>query len=157
MSLAQMIQDALGPIVREAGFYLEDVLIASPGNRRVVTCVVDGEKSLNLDEVTLISREIAALLDEAPFMGETPFTLEVTSPGVDRPLTQGRHWKKNHTRLVRAVMISGEVISGRILDSDDHSVRLSIEEKVTREVELQFTEIKKALVEIEFNRKDEAL
>ena len=137
----------------EAGFFLEEVTLTSAGNRRLVTCVVDGEKSLNMDDVTSISREISNLLEEAPFMGETAFTLEVTSPGVDRPLTLPRHWRKNATRLVRVTLTNGEVITGRITTSDENVVTLVIEAKVLKEVSVAFVDVKKAIVEIEFNRK----
>jgi len=157
MSLVETIQEALEPVVEAAGFFLEDVHIASPGKRRVVTCVVDGETNLNLDEVTSVSRDIATVLEDAPFMGDTPFTLEVTSPGVDRPLTQPRHWMKNKTRLVRVVMLNGEVIAGRIIEIDEDGVLLLVGEKDAREVKVTFAEMKKALVEIEFNRKGDDL
>ena len=101
MSLTQSITDLISPAVTEAGFYLEEVQIASPGSHRIVTCVVDGPTPLNLDQVTVVSRIISELLDTDDFMGETPFTLEVTSPGVDRPLTEVRHWTKNLTRLIK--------------------------------------------------------
>jgi len=107
MSLVTSIEQALTPIVIDAGFFLEEVTVTSAGNRRLVTCVVDGEKALNMDEVTSISREISVFLEEAPFMGDTAFTLEVTSPGVDRPLTLPRHWRKNLTRLVRITQTNG--------------------------------------------------
>ena len=140
-------------MVIDAGFFLEEVTLTTAGNRRLVTCIVDGEKSLNMDEVTLISREISNLLEEAPFMGETPFTLEVTSPGVDRPLTLPRHWRKNVTRLVRITQTNGEVVTGRITSSDENAVTLAIEGKVSKEVVVVFADVKKAIVEIEFNRK----
>lgn len=157
MSLVQTIQEALTPALESAGFFLEEVQVTSAGNRRIVTCIVDGEKGLNLDEVTSASREIAALLEEAPFMGETAFTLEVTSPGVDRPLTMPRHWKKNVTRLVRIVLLNGEVVTGRITGSADSSVNLVAEGKVAKEINVQFNDIKRAVVEIEFNRKGDDL
>lgn len=153
MSLITSIEQALTPVVIEAGFFLEEVTLTSTGNRRLVTCVVDGEKSLNMDEVTSISREISNLLEDAPFMGETAFTLEVTSPGVDRPLTLPRHWRKNATRLVRVTLTNGEVITGRITTSDENVVTLVIEAKVLKEVSVAFVDVKKAIVEIEFNRK----
>ncbi|CAB4582073.1 unannotated protein [freshwater metagenome] len=153
MSLVASIEQALTPVVIDAGFFLEEVTLTTAGNRRLVTCIVDGEKSLNMDEVTLISREISNLLEEAPFMGETPFTLEVTSPGVDRPLTLPRHWRKNVTRLVRITQTNGEVVTGRITSSDENAVTLAIEGKVSKEVVVVFADVKKAIVEIEFNRK----
>jgi ribosome maturation factor RimP len=153
MSLVASIEQALTPVVIDAGFFLEEVTLTTAGNRRLVICIVDGEKSLNMDEVTLISREISNLLEEAPFMGETPFTLEVTSPGVDRPLTLPRHWRKNVTRLVRITQTNGEVVTGRITSSDENAVTLAIEGKVSKEVVVVFADVKKAIVEIEFNRK----
>ena len=153
MSLVASIEQALTPVVIDAGFFLEEVTLTTAGNRRLVTCIVDGEKSLNMDEVTLISREISNLLEEAPFMGETPFTLEVTSPGVDRPLTLPRHWRKNVTRLVRITQTNGEVVTGRITSSDENAVTLAIEGKVSKEVVVVFADVQKAIVEIEFNRK----
>lgn len=157
MSLTETIHEAIAPVVEATGFFLEEVHIASPGKRRVITCVVDGENNLNLDEVTSVSREIAAVLDEAPFMGDTPFTLEVTSPGVDRPLTEPRHWAKNKTRLVRVVMVNGDVIAGRIMAVHDAGVSLLVGEKDPKEVVVSFADIKRALVEIEFNRKGDDL
>ncbi len=86
MALSDQISQLVTPAVESQGLFLEDVHIVSPGKHRIVTCIVDGPTSLNLDQVTAVSRAISELLDEATFMGETPFTLEVTSPGVDRPL-----------------------------------------------------------------------
>jgi ribosome maturation factor RimP len=158
MDIAQAVTEAITTAVSEAGFYLEDVNVTSLGKRRVVTCVVDGEVNLNLDEVTLISKQISAILDEASFMDQTPFTLEVTSPGIDRPLTQPRHWSKNLTRLVRAVMVNGEVITGRIDVVHDESVCLLVEiKKEVKKIEVPFVEVKRAVVEIEFNRRGDDL
>ena len=153
MSLVQSIKDAITPAIDAAGYFVEDVHIASPGNRRVVTVVVDASVNLNLDEVTAITKEISAVLDV--FMDDAPFTLEVSSPGVDRPLTLPRHWKKNVGRLVRSVMVNDEVVVGRVDVVHDESVCVMVEG--THRVELPFVEIKRAQVEIEFNRKDESL
>ncbi len=157
MDISQAVTDAISAPITQAGFFLEDVSVNSHGNRRVVTCIVDGEVNLNLDEVTLLSKQISAILDEAEFMGSTPFTLEVTSPGIDRPLTTPRHWRKNLTRLVRAVMVNGEVVAGRIEAVHDESACLVVEaKKEIHKIELPFVEIKRAVVEIEFNRKEDA-
>jgi ribosome maturation factor RimP len=153
MSLVQSIKDAITPAVDAAGYFLEDVHIASPGNRRVVTVVVDGSVNLNLDEVTAVTKVISAVLDV--FMDDSPFTLEVSSPGVERPLTLPRHWQKNLNRLVRSIMVNGEEVIGRVEAVHDESVCVIIES--AHRVELPYVEIKRAQVEIEFNRKDENL
>jgi len=155
MSLTQSITDLISPAVTEAGFFLEEVLIASPGSHRIVTCVVDGPTPLNLDQVTVASRVISELLDTAEFMGDTPFTLEVTSPGVDRPLTQPRHWTKNLTRLIKVTLSDGAVITGRLTEFDEVNAKLveNIKGRI-KEHTVAFADIKRAVVEIEFNRKD---
>jgi len=155
MSLTQSITDLISPAVTEAGFFLEEVQIASPGSHRIVTCVVDGPTPLNLDQVTVASRVISELLDTAEFMGDTPFTLEVTSPGVDRPLTQPRHWTKNLTRLINVTLSDGASITGRLTEFDEVSAKLveNIKGRI-KEHTVAFADIKRAVVEIEFNRKD---
>ena len=155
MSLTQSITDLISPAVTEAGFYLEEVQIASPGSHRTVTCVVDGPTPLNLDQVTVVSRVISELLDTADFMGETPFTLEVTSPGVDRPLTEVRHWTKNLTRLIKTTLNDGTIIIGRLTEFNETSATLveNIKGRIKTH-SVAFSDIKRAVVEIEFNRKD---
>jgi ribosome maturation factor RimP len=89
-------------------------------------------------------------------MGETPFTLEVTSPGVDRPLTLHRHFAKNHDRLLKVIRLDGSEVLGRIASNTDDSVTLIVTiKKESREEVISIAEIKRALVEIEFSRKDD--
>jgi ribosome maturation factor RimP len=156
MALKDQISELVTPAVSDLGFYLEDVHVATPGSHRIVTCIVDGDASLNLDQVTSVSRVISELLDEAPFMGETPFTLEVTSPGVDRPLTQPRHFAKNVDRLLKIIKLDGSEVTGRILSNTDEDVTLTVTvKKETIEEVITLADIKRAVVEIEFNRKDD--
>lgn len=156
MALKDQIAQLVTPLVEAAGYFLEDVHLVTPGNQRIVTCIVDGESALNLDQVTDASKIISGLLDEAPFMGETPFTLEVTSPGIDRPLTLPRHFAKNVTRLLKVTLNDGNVVTGRIASSTETTVLLEVvEKKATKEVAIELSDIKRAVVEIEFNRKDE--
>jgi ribosome maturation factor RimP len=154
MSLSEQISELVQPVVESAGFFLEDVHVLSPGNHRIITCIVDGQTPLNLDQVTSVSRDISELLDSADFMGETAFTLEVTSPGVDRPLTLPRHWHKNLKRLVKVVNQDGSVVNGRISAVEDSHVILIEDIKgKSKEHTVEFADVKRATVEIEFNRK----
>lgn len=156
MAIKDQIAELVTPALAQSQYFLEDVNLVSPGNHRIVTCIVDGESALNLDQVTDASKIISALLDEAAFMGETPFTLEVTSPGTDRPLTLPRHFAKNRTRLLKATLNDGSVVTGRITENSETTVTLEVaEKKITKSVEIALADIKRAVVEIEFNRKDE--
>jgi ribosome maturation factor RimP len=156
MAIKDQISELITPVLQQAGYFLEDVNVVSPGNHRIVTVIVDGESALNLDQVTVASKLVSELMDEAAFMGETPFTLEVTSPGIDRPLTLPRHFAKNVTRLLKITKNDGEVVNGRITSNTEFDVTLTIlEKKTTSEVTVLLADIKRAVVEIEFNRKDE--
>ncbi|CAN2240657.1 ribosome maturation factor RimP [Candidatus Planktophila dulcis] len=155
MALKDQISEHITPALHKAGYFLEDVNLVSPGQHRIVTVIVDGESALNLDQVTVASKLVSELLDEATFMGETPFTLEVTSPGIDRPLTLPRHFAKNIDRLLKVTKSDGVVITGRILSNTDSDVTLSVtEKKDVKEVVISLGDIKRAQVEIEFNRKE---
>jgi ribosome maturation factor RimP len=155
MALKDQISQHITPALHQAGYFLEDVNLVSPGQHRIVTVIVDGESALNLDQVTIASKLVSELLDDASFMGETPFTLEVTSPGIDRPLTLPRHFAKNNDRLLKVTKADGTVVIGRILSNTDMDVTLSVtEKKEVKEVAIPLADIKRAQVEIEFNRKD---
>jgi ribosome maturation factor RimP len=156
MALKDQISELITPALQQAGYFLEDINVVSPGNHRIVTVIVDGESALNLDQVTVASKLVSELVDEASFMGETPFTLEVTSPGIDRPLTLPRHFAKNVTRLLKVTQSDGSVVTGRITSNTDSDVTLAVaEKKESKEVVIALADIKRAVVEIEFNRKDE--
>jgi ribosome maturation factor RimP len=155
MALKDQISEFISPALHKAGYFLEDVNLVSPGQHRIVTVIVDGASALNLDQVTVASKLVSELLDDAPFMGETPFTLEVTSPGIDRPLTLPRHFAKNVDRLLKVTKTDGEVVTGRILSNTEVDVTLTVtEKKDVKEVTIALIDIKRAQVEIEFNRKD---
>jgi ribosome maturation factor RimP len=155
MALTDSIAELIEPAVSAQGYFLEEVQLVSPGKHRIITCIVDGQTPLNLDQVTSVSRAISELLDESPIMGDTPFTLEVTSPGIDRPLTKPRHFAKNNDRLLKVTKTDGDVVTGRILSNTDTDVTLSVTvKKEISEIVIDFVDIKRAVVEIEFNRKD---
>jgi ribosome maturation factor RimP len=89
------------PVVHALGMDLESVKVTSAGRRRLLRLVVDSDGGVSLDDAALASRELSAKLDASDVMGDMPYTLEVSSPGVDRPLTQPRHWQRAVGRLVR--------------------------------------------------------
>ena len=101
-----VLERLLEPVVRAAGLDLESVRVGSAGRRRLLRVVVDADGGVDLDNIALVSREASARLDDTGAMGEAPYTLEVSSPGVDRPLTLPRHWRRAVGRLVR-VPVSG--------------------------------------------------
>jgi ribosome maturation factor RimP len=114
------------PVAAAAGMDLESVRVTIAGKRRVLRVVVDSDHGVSLDDAADVSREISALLDASNALGDVPYTLEVSSPGVDRPLTEPRHWRRARGRLVR-VKVTGEgSVEGRLLAADADGVTLGL-------------------------------
>ena len=143
MSLNEDISDAIRPIIEAIGNYLEELTITSAGKVKILTVIVDSDSHLNLDQITAVTKEISEVIETLEELGDTAFTLEVTSPGIDRPLTKPRHWRKNLDRLVKITMTSGQDIQGRIGEATE-TVVLVNDQKVS------FEDIKRAVLEIEF-------
>lgn len=117
---SDQVRDLLDPVVSASGLVLEDVTITPAGRRRVVRVVVDlpaeATGSLDLDQVAEVSRSVSAALDTGDPLGGDPYVLEVTSPGVDRPLTERRHWARARGRLVTAQLAEDGETVGRIAE-----------------------------------------
>lgn len=145
------LHEVLAPPLHDLGLDLEAVDLSSAGKRRVLRIAVDKDGGVDLDDVAAATREISRVLDEGDVMGEQPYTLEVTSPGVDRPLTLSRHWRRNQGRLVKVVRHEGEPVVGRIVGSDEDGADLEVDGQAQR---ISYAEVAKALVQIEFNRKE---
>ena len=143
------VADALRDPLSDLGLDLEAVELTPAGKRRVLRVAVDKDGGVTLDDIAEATRAVSQQLDDGDLMGEQAYTLEVTSRGVDRPLTQPRHWRRNSDRLVRADLRDGSQITGRIGASDDSGVVLDVSGAPRR---VPFDAIAKALVQIEFNR-----
>ena len=145
MGKKEEISAAITPALSDLGFYLEDITITSAGRRSMLTVIVDGDTHLSLDQVTVATKAISEIVENIQSLGQAPFTLEVTSPGLDRPLTKPRHWRKNIDRLVKIVLLDGKDVKGRVKDATDISA--TIDEQV-----IKFSDIKRATLEIEFKQ-----
>jgi ribosome maturation factor RimP len=120
------IADVIGPVIAAAGMDLESVRVSAAGRRRLLRVVVDSDQGVSLDDAAAISRKLSAALDATPVMGDFPYTLEVSSPGVDRPLTDPRHWRRAVGRLVQVTAADAGPISGRVLAADADGVTLDV-------------------------------
>ena len=144
------IADALRDRLSALGLDLEAVELTPAGKRRVLRVAVDQDGGVSLDDIADATRAVSGVLDDTDLMGETAYTLEVTSRGVDRPLTEPRHWRRNRDRLVKVSLLDGTQLTGRVTDSDDAGVTLDVAGSPRR---LAYDEVGKALVQVEFNRK----
>ena len=147
----------LGPVVAEAGYDLEDVAVSSAGRRSLVRVTVDADGGIDLDAVALVSRLISDALDADAAAPSSPralagaYVLEVSSPGVDRPLTEPRHWRRATGRLVR-VDVDGRPTTGRVAQVDDAGVTLDVDGASRRAA---WPQLGRGKVQVEFHRADE--
>ena len=124
------IAAVIQPVVAAAGMDLESVRVTAAGRRRLLRVVVDSDGGVSLDDAAAVSRELSAALDTVAVMGDFPYTLEVSSPGVDRPLADPRHWRRAVGRLVKVTVTDSggaRAVSGRISAADADRVTLDVE------------------------------
>jgi ribosome maturation factor RimP len=142
----EQLEPLVADAVAQAGFELEQVHVQQAGRKQVVKVIVDRDGGIGLDEVAVASRAVSQALDARDDMLSGAYTLEVTSPGLDRPLTKPRHWRRAHLRKV-AVRQSEEKFEARVGTADDDGVELLVDGSLRR---VGYAEIEHAVIEVEF-------
>jgi len=137
----------LAPSVQALGLDLEAVDLSKAGKRSVLRIAVDKDGGVDMDDIAEATKAVSEVLDESDLMGGNPFTLEVTSPGVDRPLTLPRHWRRNQYRLIKVDLAEGDPVTGRIISSDEQGVVLDVD---GTETPIAFDAVRKAKIQVEF-------
>ncbi|MEV0969444.1 ribosome maturation factor RimP [Microtetraspora glauca] len=141
--------ELLGPVIAAEGLDLEDVTITPAGKRRLVRVVVDRDGGVSLDDVAEVSQSVSKELDQTDVLGGSPYVLEVTSPGVDRPLTEPRHWRRARGRLVKADLRDGTSVEGRVTGVDESGVELDGAHRI------DLADLARGRVQVEFSRADD--
>ena len=145
----ERVVEELTPHLLQMGLDLEVVELTPAGRRRVLRVAVDKDGGVTMDDVAEATKEVSRVLDASDAMGEHPYTLEVTSPGIDRPLTLARHWRRNTGRLVKVTTRDGRTLTGRITGEDGSAATLDV---AGTECTVALDDVAKAHVQIEFNR-----
>jgi ribosome maturation factor RimP len=151
-ALRQRLYSIVTPVVTDLGYDLEDLAVSRAGRRHVVRVVVDGDDGVGLDAVAIVARAVSTALDAAEDrdgeLAPGEYTLEVSSPGVDRPLVTARQWRRNIGRLVQTRR-DGKPLTGRIIAADDETVTLQTE---TEDLCVPLAELGPGKVQVEFSR-----
>lgn len=155
------VTSVIEPVLHAMDIDLETVKISRAGRRRVLRVIIDADGGVSLDDIAEVSREISARLDAKNAMGDAPYTLEVSSPGVDRPLTQPRHWRRAIGRLVVVPLTDDNTdveqdspadpgtLTARVLDADQESVTLEIDGSQRT---VRYGDLGPGRVQVEFGR-----
>lgn len=148
--------DVVGPIVAAHGLELDKLTVVRAGARSVLRVTLDGDgpqgHGPDLDQIAEATRAISAALDDSDATGQAPYTLEVSSRGVSAPLVRPEHWRRNAGRLVHVSLTEDEDVTGRITSSDEEGAELDVDGETRR---VAFPQVRKAVVQIEMNRKDQ--
>ena len=146
--LAEVLTEPLAA----TGLDVEAIELTPAGKRRLLRVAVDKDGGVTLDDIAEATKEVSRVLDGpdgSDVMGERPYTLEVTSRGVDSPLTLPRHWRRNVKRLVAVTLNSGGKVTGRIKSASEEAAELDVNGKART---IAYADVAKAKVQIEFNR-----
>ncbi|MBY8345943.1 ribosome maturation factor RimP [Streptomyces spinosirectus] len=154
---SERLRELLEPLVTAQGLDLEEIAVDSVGRKRVLSVVVDSDSGADLDQIADVSRALSAKLDDTDAMGEGEYTLEVGTPGAERPLKEHRHYVRAVGRLVKFQLSPGGELVARILQVDDEGLDLEVPGVKGRRPtsrRIAFSEVDRARVQVEFNRKD---
>lgn len=141
------------PVAAEHGLDVDDIEVIPAGRRSLLRITLDGDgpqgTGPDLDQIAAATRAISAVLDDSPAVGSQPYTLEVSSRGVNRPLSRPAHWRRNRGHLVGVTLTDGTRFTGRILVAGEDNVVVDVagEERTTR-----YAQIRRAVVQVELNR-----
>jgi ribosome maturation factor RimP len=145
--LPAQLHGLVEPIVRDAGFELDQLDVRAAGRRHTIKVVVDSDDGVGLDDIASVSRALSAELDQHEHLIGGSYTLEVTSPGVDRPLTGERHWRRAHLRQVAVRTHDGASFTGRVGAAGPESVTVLVDGTLR---ELRYADVAHAGVQVEF-------
>ncbi|MGV0742224.1 ribosome maturation factor RimP [Mycolicibacterium sp. XJ870] len=135
-----------------AGYEVDEVVVEAAVRPARITVVADGDEGVDLDAIATLSRTASELLDQLD-PGSTPYVLEVTSRGVDRPLTTEKHFRRARGRKAELTLTDGSQLTARIGETDGQSVHVVVpsgpRDFAVREIPL--ADITKAVVQVEFS------
>ena len=134
-----------------AGYDIDDVVVDTRARPARIRVVADGDTSLDLDTISELSRTASELMDTLD-TGDVAYVLEVSSPGVDRPLTAEKHFRRARGRKVELTLQDGGTVTGRLGATADGVCDLVVRAGTGWSVQrVALTDIGKAVVQVEFS------
>lgn len=144
------VEGLVKPILESLGLFLWDMEFKKEGPRWLLRIYVDKESGVTLDDCEAVSRELGVALDVEDIISHS-YTLEVSSPGLDRKLTKPEHFKRfigNMVKVKTVVPVDGEkVFRAEIEGIDGTVVRLRLQNGSILDLALDW--IAKAVLEVE--------
>lgn len=143
------LEPVVAEVVSRTGFDLEEFDVQQAGRRRQVKVVIDSDDGVGLDDISEVSHAVSEVLNAREHVLAGSYTLEVTSPGVDRPLTRPRHWRRARNRLVKITLTDGAALRARVGAADEDGVQVLTGGELRT---VAYREVERAVVEVEFQQ-----
>ena len=153
MEFAEEIKNIITRKLADPDQFLVDVVVKGHKGPKKVLIIIDSDKGLTIDDCANLSRELSKEFDDSQLFADS-YMLEVSTPGLDQPLSLTRQYYKNIGRRVR-VVTQQQTIEGKLVEVGDEKIKLEQEigtgkQKETKIVELSFSEIEKTFVLVSF-------
>ena len=147
-----MVNQKLDALIAEAckavGVTLVEQDMFRAGKRKTLRLYIDKPEGVTIDDCSSVSRHLSDALDQDPDIIEGAYTLEVSSPGLDRPLKSLADFNRNKGRLLRITRSTGKPVTGELLDADEENLKLKLKGNAG-EIVIPRSEVLSAKVEVE--------
>ncbi len=143
--IKEIVEEVIG---EESSIFLVDVRLKGGAGNQKLLIIIDGDDGISIDHCTMISRKVGVVLEEEDLL-EGKYNLEVSSPGLDHPITLKRQYVKNVGRHLEVEKNDGAIVRGKLLGVDSNTIILQSDEMGT-EVPMNFEEISKSKIEVSF-------
>lgn len=127
------LNDLIKPAIEKMGYELTDIEVKTQGREQLISIFIDNLTGINIEDCEIVSRQISLLLDvENPISGK--YTLEVSSPGLDRKLTKLNHFKRfigNELRIKLLRSMDGRRnFRGKLLAANKESIKVQVDDQL---------------------------
>lgn len=152
MDLGEKINQLSHQFLANESQFVVNVTVSALQGPQKVTVALDGDHGVTIDDCAALSRKLLDSLEEQGLIGEN-FTLEVTTPGLDRPLKMKRQFFKNIGRGMRVHLNDKKVVEGKLCEVTEEKITLEQEmmagkKKEFTKTSFAFPDIEKAYVQI---------
>ncbi|WPR75309.1 ribosome maturation factor RimP [Algoriphagus sp. NG3] len=154
--LKQAIEEIVEKHLPDENHFVVEVKMSEKSGKKLLNILLDADEGVTIQACAKLSRAVSEELEAKEMMPEA-YVLEVSSPGVDYPLSSRRQFQKNIGRELKISLASGEEIVGRLLEVTETGVSLLVKRKKEKgkkateeEISLPFEEMKKTIVQVSF-------
>lgn len=153
--LRKSIEELVAKHLPDQSHFVVEVKVEEKAGKPRLLILIDADQGITIEACAKVSRAVSEELESSEIFGDA-YVLEVSSPGLDYPLSSPRQYQKNIGRGLKVMLASGTEVTGKLLELDSENVKLLVKKKekgkkaTEEEISLPFSEIKKSIVQVSF-------